>query len=553
VYRALAGSNGDQQVAVKVLEPSLNSDRGFLQRFEQDVGLVSSLGHPHILPVYAHATAEGVTYVAMAYAAGGTLRARQEAGPLAPARAWQVLAALAGALHRAHEAGAVHRDVKPANVLFDAGGTPMLADFGLARTHLGFATGTPAYMAPEQAMGGEPDRLADVYALGVIAFELLTGTRLREEGGPIPQLLRAVVEAHIPVASEIAPSLPAAIDEVLGRALAADPAARYATTIDLVGDLGEVLGLGSLPAPALNGREPSPGADFEHDVAQLMTVIDNSLSAAIAIDEKSFIVGWNGVAEKTFGWAHDEIVGRLLSTTLIPPRYQEAHERGFQRYLDSGEGPVIGSVIEITAIHRGGAEFPIELSIAPAVQSGTRARVLAFARDIGPEKRALQMRAAQETVLASLAGGDSLADAAPRILEAIGTALEWPLVAAWVVEEEALRCIHVWKAEGVDAPQFEEATKAARFARGEGVCGRAWETGEALWVSDVLHDAAEPRSLVALRAGLRAAVAVPVHAAGEVRAVLELFAPDVRAEDEDLLLRLYDFGRRIGRRLPAKS
>jgi PAS domain S-box-containing protein len=552
VYRAFAGVGGDQQLAVKVLDTGLTARPGFLERFEQDVGLVAALGHPNILPVHAHGTVEGMAYVAMPLANGGSLKEALRVRPLSIERAWPLIRLLADALHCAHEAGVVHRDVKPGNILFDFAGRPLLADFGLARTNLGFAVGTPAYMAPEQAQGIEPDRRSDVYSLGVVVFEMLTGTALRPEGSPAEQM-RSAVDGPIPVASEHGPGLPPALDRVVARALARDPELRYQTAPALVAELAQALEVAEPDAPLATATVVETAAterDFERQKAQLMRLIDNSLTAAIAVDEKSFVVGWNAAAEKTFGWRRDEIMGRLLSTTLIPNRYQEAHERGFQRYLESGQGPVLDTVIEITAMHRGGQEFPIELSISPGARAGPRFLVVGFARDIGQEKLAERVHTAQATVTDALAAGGGLAEAGYRILESLGANLGWSVGVLWMPDEsgERLRCAHLWH-EGASRPDFERATGETALVRGQGLAGRAWESGEAIWVEDVLHEAGEPRALEAVRGGLRGAIAVPVHSGGEVRAVLEFFAPRPRPEEEELLLRLYDVARRIGRQL----
>jgi PAS domain S-box-containing protein len=557
-YRAFAGFPGEQQVAIKVLDGALTTDAAFQERFEKDVGLVSALGHPHLLPVYAHGRERGVTYVATALASGGSLGDLMQLGPLGPERAWPIISAVAEALHRAHEAGLVHRDVKPGNVLLDAAGRPLLADFGLARTYLGFAVGTPAYMAPEQAMGERPDRRSDVYALAAVVFEMLTGIPLRPASGSVAEQLRVAVQTVVPPASQVVTGLPVLVDAVLLRALAQGPSERYQTTVDLLHDLGLALGMhAALPPPSTGAAGAAPtanghrdaDAEFERLRAQLLRLVHDSLSAAIALDESSFIVGWNAVAERTFGWRRAEIVGRLLSTTLIPPRYQEAHERGFQRYLQGGEGPVIGTVVELTAMHRDGHELPVELSISPAVRSGSRAVVVGFVRDIGPERRARQARAARAAVAEGLRGARTLEEAGRRAVEAVGGHLAWSVGVLWLADggAGALRCVYVWKAAGVQCGEFERATLAARPGRGEGLPGRVWETGDAVWVEDVLHEPPEPRTVPALRAGLHGAVAVPITSGERVRGVLELFAAGARHEDEDLLLRLCDIGRRVGR------
>jgi PAS domain S-box-containing protein len=558
VYRAYVGFAGEQQVAIKVLDGSLTADAAFRERFEKDVSLVSALGHPHLLKVHSHGTDHGVTYVATALASGGSLRDLMRLGPVSLERTWAIISGTASALHSAHEAGLVHRDLKPANVLFDAGGRPLLADFGLARTHLGFAVGSPEYMAPEQAMGGAADRRSDVYALAAVVFEMLTGRQLRPAGGSLADQLRLAVDTTVPPASQLVRGLPMYVDAVFQRALAADPDERPQSAAELLRDLGMALGMNiALPPPSapadsvaptvsVNGHDPY--AEFERQRTHLLRVVHDSLAPTIALDESSFIVGWNRAAERTFGWRRDEIVGRLLSTTLVPPRYQERHERGFQRYLQGSEARVVGKVIELTAMHRDGRELPIELSISPAVQSGARALVVGFVRDVGPEKRARQVDAAREAVMKGLDEAGTLQEAGCRALEAIGVHLDWSAGALWLRDGSGqLRCAEVWRADGFVSPEFDRATRAARLTSGCGLAGRAWATGEPVWVEDVLHEPDEPRIVPALRAGLHGAVAIPIATSNEVRGVLELFCRGPRRTDEDLLLRLGDLGRRLGR------
>src|SRR5674476_1339077 len=173
-------------VAVKVILGPVAADSTFRERFLREARLVAGLEHPNVLPVFDYGTAtidgEEVSYLVMPLVAGGSLKGRV-AGPVPPALAITWLSAIAAALDHAHSKGILHRDVKPGNVLMDAQGRPLLADFGLARsaevssglTATGTVLGTPLYMAPEQAMGATLDGRADQYALAVIAFELLAG------------------------------------------------------------------------------------------------------------------------------------------------------------------------------------------------------------------------------------------------------------------------------------------------------------------------------------------------------------------------------------------
>jgi PAS domain S-box-containing protein len=570
VYVAAPIHQISQPVAVKVLDPMF-VDRVSFGRLENDLRLVSTIGHPHILPIQEFGVAHGYVFLVMPMAPGGTLKQLMDHGALDPGRAWRVLRALADALHHAHERGVVHRDVKPSNVLFDTTGEVLLGDFGVARLSYG-VPGTPGYMAPEQVIGEPTDRRADVYALAVLAFEMLTGTRMYPDAST-PDLVLATVRAAVPSAVARRPELPPELDEVLSRALAKSPSERHHTTIALLHDLARVPIGRARPADqapaqveiapeAYKGTfSPTPEAvaedvsnrndeeAFRQTETQLMAVFSNTLTAAIAVDESSFIVGWNAHAEDTFGWSEAEVVGRTLSSTLIPPQYCEAHERGFKKYLATGEGPVLGQKIEITAMHRDGREFPIELSISPAARSRTKALFVGFARDLTSERRRKQMAEAQAAVAEALEASAKLEDGGPRILEAIGTTLGWKVGALWqaATGDGALRARHLWKAADFECREFEQMTMKAAFARDVDLPGRVLASGDAVWIPDVLAEEL-PRTLAAVRAGLHSAVAVPILQAGEVSGVLEYFGNEVQPEDAELLSRLYDIGRRIGRR-----
>jgi PAS domain S-box-containing protein len=565
VYRAVSDDGAGPPLALKVLAPALVLQPGFRRRFERDVSIISAIGHDSFLTVYEHGTSGGLSYVAMDLAEGGTLQERIGDGPMDVEAALTILSQIAGGLQRAHEAKVVHLDVKPGNILFDARGRVRIADFGLARINLGFAVGTPGYMSPEQAMGEPADHRADVYALANLAFEMLTGTRLHARA-TAPELLLATANDPVPSARQRRPELPADIDTVLARGLARRRHYRHQTAMELLWDLTMVL---SRPAPKAtghwivaedapeNGPRPSilaleAGAlagteeEFERSRAQLMALFDGALSAAIAVDEGSFIVGWNRVAEATFGWRREEILGRSLSSTIVPSQYREAHERGFRQHLDTGDGKLVGRVIEITAIHRDGREFPIELAISPAARGGGRALLVAFARDISAERRTKQLGLAGDAVARALAPGGDLVAVAPRVLEAIGGNLGWQVGVLWLPERQALRGRRFWKAETTSCPDLETAVSESELAIGEGLAGRAWRSADVECAEDVLHEPGLPLALSVLRAGLRSAVAVPVPCEGRVLGVLEFYGADVQKTDELLCGRLSDIGRRVG-------
>jgi len=222
----------DRDVALKVLPAEFLHDPAFAARFKQEAQVAAKLEHPHIVPVHAFGIEQGRPWMAMRRLAGGSLAERVRRGPLPPREAAEALRGVADALDYAHARGIVHRDVKPANVLLDEAGRAYLADFGIARmlegspvvTATGLIQGSPTYMAPEQAMGTKVDRLADVYSIGVMAFECLTGRAPYTGTTPVAILMKHVQEpVPEPAPAELAPALAA----VVRRCLAKAPADRW--------------------------------------------------------------------------------------------------------------------------------------------------------------------------------------------------------------------------------------------------------------------------------------------------------------------------------------
>src|SRR5438477_354450 len=240
VYRAVQQPLG-REVALKALSPELFQDDGFVKRFETEAKTLARLDHPNILPIYDFEVIDGNAFLTMPLIRGGTLRDILNRGTLDPLTAWRYLREIGDGLQHAHDAGIVHRDLKPTNVLIHSDGRAMLADFGLARgagqpTHLttiGLAIGTPGYMAPEQVMGHDVDKRADIYAMGVLTFEMLTG-RLPYIGSNRMEVAYATVNSPIPSAVKINPNLPDELDVLLAKVLAKDPAQRPQTVRELL-------------------------------------------------------------------------------------------------------------------------------------------------------------------------------------------------------------------------------------------------------------------------------------------------------------------------------
>ncbi len=246
VYRAVDGRTG-QVVALKVLFP-LPGTEAVQERFRREAQMVQTLDHPGIVPILALGDAVGISFLTMPFIEGGSLAKRLRLTgkldePSAVDLAWQV----ADALHYAHTRGIVHRDIKPSNILLTEDGRAMLTDFGVARalddpklTQTGLTVGTPYYMAPEQAAGQRQiDGRADLYALGVVLFQLVTG-RIPFEGST-PQVLHAHVYVPPPTPSALADISPLT-EAIILQALAKDPADRFQTGAEMAQALAQIEG-----------------------------------------------------------------------------------------------------------------------------------------------------------------------------------------------------------------------------------------------------------------------------------------------------------------------
>ena len=266
VYRAVQQPLG-REVALKALSPELFQDDGFVKRFEAEAKTLAKLDHPNILPIYDFELTDALAYLTMPLIRGGTLRDVLNRGPLDTLTAWRYLREIGDGLQHAHDAGIVHRDLKPTNVLIHTDGRAMLADFGLARgagqpTHLttiGLAIGTPGYMAPEQVMGHDVDRRADIYAMGVLTFEMLTG-RLPFIGANRMEVAYATVNAPIPSAAKLNAVLPDELDQLLARVLAKDPAQRPQNVRDLLAQMAKLPQRRTAPGATLPAPPARPAA-----------------------------------------------------------------------------------------------------------------------------------------------------------------------------------------------------------------------------------------------------------------------------------------------------
>ncbi len=247
----------DREVALKVLREQYADDEGFVERFRREARNAASLNHPNIVQVYDQGRDDdGTYYIAMEYVPGGTLKDRMaKEGPLAPREAAGIASRVAEALGVAHGRGIVHRDIKPQNVLLSASGEAKVADFGIARaassktmTETNLILGTAAYMSPEQVRGEPVGPASDLYSLGVVLYEMLTGRLPYEADDPIATAMKHINDPA-PHPREVNPAVSEEVDALVVKLLAKQPEDRYASAAGLAEDLKRARD--GLPQPAV--------------------------------------------------------------------------------------------------------------------------------------------------------------------------------------------------------------------------------------------------------------------------------------------------------------
>jgi eukaryotic-like serine/threonine-protein kinase len=289
VYRA-RDTRLDRTVAVKILPSHLSNDATLRQRFEQEAKAISSLNHPHICALYDVGHQDGTEFLIMEYLEGETLAKLLEKGPLPLAQVLKFGVEIADALDKAHRQGIVHRDLKPGNIMLTKSGAKLL-DFGLAKaavplmtgetlttaatrttpvTQQGTIVGTFQYMSPEQVEGKEVDGRSDIFSLGAVLYEMVTGQRTFQGKSQLSVASAILEKEPVPI-STIQPLTPPALDHAIRRCLAKDPEDRWQTARDLLLELKWISEAGSQAARlwlvrrkalARAGKELSCGASY---------------------------------------------------------------------------------------------------------------------------------------------------------------------------------------------------------------------------------------------------------------------------------------------------
>ena len=270
--------------------------------------------------------------------------------------------------------------------------------------------------------------------------------------------------------------------------------------------------------------------------ARKSAILDTALDSIITMDHHGNVVDFNPAAEKTFGWRREQVIGRDLADFIIPPSLRERHRNGMKHYLATGEGPVLGKRLELTALRSDGTEFPVELAITRISANGPPL-FTAYLRDISERKRGEQHRSVRLAATHALSVAEGSADGTSGILQAVCENLGWDVGFFWTVKQSqnAIVCTTGWHRSDLTVTDFETASFSRTFAKGEGLPGHVWSTGKPHWLLDVVREAEFPRAASAARHDLHSAFACPVVVGDRTFGVIEFFTKRIREPDADLL------------------
>jgi ligand-binding sensor domain-containing protein len=373
----------DRYVAIKILPSHFCEDESFLGRFAQEARTLARLEHPHILPVHDYGEQERIPYLVMRYVEAGTLKSLiTREGPMELEETARILGQVGRAVDYAHSQGVVHRDIKPSNVLIDQRGNTFLTDFGIAKlvaetaqfTASGAVIGTPAYMSPEQGMGKPVDYRCDIYSLGVVLYEMVTGRVPFEAETPLAVLLKHVNDP-LPLPRQLKPDLPAAVERVILKAMAKSPDDRYQSAQEMVDALAKAVA--AMPAEITSSPAPA-------GVVGATTLVPGSSEPPPpAADAAPTGVKASPTASKWKFWLLASAGAMLLCLLLVAGIF------GVVKLIDGRATPTATSIAQATPTEAGGARATPTavgaVQATPAPASGVQATPTAVPPSAGPQ------------------------------------------------------------------------------------------------------------------------------------------------------------------------
>ncbi len=320
VYKAYEAALG-RYVAVKVLPQFFARDPNFMKRFQREAKAVAQLSHPNIVPIHTYGEHGNITYIVMQYVEGGTLK-HGRGNVLGSEDALEMLLPVVRALDYAHQRGIVHRDIKPSNILLTERGWPMLADFGLAQmaeasvrlTGTGVGVGTPMYMSPEQGQGVNVDQRTDIYSMGIVLYELLTGDVPFRADTPMAVVIKHMT-APMPPPRQVNADIPEELEMIILKATAKDPDDRYQSAEEMAQAMEAALK--ELTRPPVIHREPVPEqvTKVERKRNRIPLILGVLAAIIVVVLGVIMIIGQGDTVMGTLGLRASE----TPTATLVPP------------------------------------------------------------------------------------------------------------------------------------------------------------------------------------------------------------------------------------------
>ena len=511
VYKAYQ-ENLERHVAIKLMYPFMSADENFVNRFKREALTMARIDHVNIVRVYDFDVENSRYYIVMQFIQGGTLKEKIEEalalGQLVPlADTVQVMLEMADALAYAHSYGMVHRDIKPGNIMLSSTGRAILTDFGIAKmtsgtqyTATGAMVGTPAYMSPEQGLGKSGDERSDLYALGVLFYNLVTGRLPHEADTPIALLLKHVNEAPLDPRS-LNPNLPYEIESIIYKLLEKEPEDRYQTANDFARELRQAIltlresdlsVVAAVPMSALEDKPtPAPASTFASaaEATQVYDItpaegVQNPAMMGTQVHDSS---GGGASAQTQVGHGGD----RTAVHTPLPsePLPREKEKRGIPIWLYAVGGfALIGIILAVVLSQMGifgGGVADTGTATPDAAGATITAQALALAQNASEatEESLSETREAEEEALQEVAEATAAAETAliaeqtREAAEATAAAVEvepdvateTPVPTDTPTPEVVEEIVCVYDAEEVDIYTYQSSTNGTSAPVGSGL------------------------------------------------------------------------------------